>query len=367
MNAALALNANRPAGSSSSRAPGPSGHSQRAEHLIIRVNVLLYAIPLDAFEQVAVGTFREESVPELSAWRGTAQWNGSTVPALDLHRLLDPGCALAPTPISTTSRLVIFPVDNFRCALLVDACVGSFGLSRVEGLHLNRTHLLSEPLAGYGEIFQWRDELVVRIRPADLFRPQVLTRLRARLAQVDPRIALSADGRAQAARLQQEEQSLEFDWSPELCRDLARQYHELGLAPDAQRLERLAAQRNNASSRQTPERRLEGELKGHGLVQALQVIGVRRLSGELFIESGEHGAHLFFDVGRPIRATSKAKAGNAVLDEAAHWPSGRYRFTEQSVRNLTGNLEGSPETASWIQRLLSPSGNPTPTAALPNA
>lgn len=365
MNAAPALDSIRPA---SSRAPGhvQRAELQRAEHLIIRVNDLLYAIPLDAFEQVAVGTFREEAVPDLSAWRGTAQWNGTTLPALDLHRLLDPDCRLAPTPLSTSSRLVIFPVATFRCALLVDACVGSFGLSRVEGLHLNRTRLLSEPLAGYGEIFQWRDDLVVRIRPADLLRPQVLPRLRARLAQVDPRIALSAEGRVQAARLQQEELSLELDWSSELCRDLARQYQDLGLTPDAERLERLALQRTGLSSSHISERRIEGELPGHGLVQALQVIGLRRLSGELFIQSGEHGAHLYFDVGRPIRATSKAQAGNAVLDEAARWPNGSYRFTEQSVRNLTGNLEGSPETAGWIQRLLQSASSPQSTAS-PNA
>ncbi len=311
-------------------AAAPLAHRSPAEHLIVRVHELLYAIPLDGFDQVGNSTFQPQTEPaaNLPSWRGIADWNGRAVAVLDLHRLIDPASARLPAPPSAASRLVLFSSAGFGCALLVDACIGSFALARYEGIHLGRTRLVTEPVAGYGEIFSWRDELVVRIRPADLIRPATLGRIRERLQEREARSG------------------------------------QPGVPPDRGPLLRSsgwpASRIPGRPAEPTGPSAFEGMLDGHGLSQAFQVIGLRGLTGELSVTSALQTARVWFQAGQPWRATlSGAAQGAAALQEISRWRKGRYQFTESAAVAGPGNIEGSPDITHWTQRLLQ---NPVPTS-----
>lgn len=261
----------------------------RREHMVFEVDGLLYAIVLADFDAVAQASFQPQTVQDLPAWMGIIEHSESLVPVLALHPLLDTALPTRSSTKTIDHRLLLFGADELRCALHVHRCLGVFPIDTSRQLELARSALLRKQNSGCRSIVKWRGRLIVVLDPAQLISSKLATRLTEQLFASDAK-----------KRLTKREK------------------------PDAKLRDPAAATGGRYQ--------WSGALAGSALAQVIQVLWLKKLTGELKLESNGRAAVILWDKGQAIHARNGASVPpEDILRSTLRWREGRFDFRTCAV------------------------------------
>lgn len=288
---------------SSSR--GPDLHRLLREHLVYEVDGLLYATALADFDGVAEAGFTLQPLPGFPIWRGEIEDNQGTVPVLSLHQILDAAYDKTDGINPGEHRLLMFRWEGLRLALHVHHCLGVFPIESTTRLSLTRSPLLRDSDSGCRSVIKWNNKLLVTLNPAELISPETGAQIRTQLAAIEKKKKAGRRGK---------------------------------LSTEA---ELAAAAANNLQ--------LEGALNSNTLAQVMQVLWMKRLTGQLSLESGAGDAGttvLFWENGQLIHARSSSnQTAESVISTAMKSSAGSFRFRSgplagisRTVHETTQNL-----------------------------
>ena len=274
----------------------------RREHLVYAVDGLLYATALADFDAVAEAAFEPVDDPAIPVWRGVFADERGSGPVLSLHQILDPELAGATAGAAKAGeqRLMIFSQGGSRYAVQVDHCLGVFPIRSAARLPLDGSPLLRRQHSGCRAVVKWKDQLLVVLTPSSLVSTAMESVLQTRLAEwteaknvsvKEPRTATAAGESVPAAGV--------------------------------------------ASS-------LQGTLAGGMLPQVFQIVWLRKLTGEMILDSGDCTLTLYWNGGEVIHARNGAglTPGEA-LHKALQTRAGRYQFRNQPLTGVARTLNAA--------------------------
>ncbi len=275
------------------------------EHLIYEVDGLLYTTALADFEAVAEASYVPQAIHGFPAWLGTVGDERGLLPVLSLHQILDPSLEIPESEgRKLDRRLVIFRLPEFRCALHVQRCLGVFRLRTTVSIDLARSPLLRRANSGCRTAIQWNQQLAVILDPAALISPAIERQCREALAAIAATKSMSSSGRR-----------------------------------------RVASQEGMRAGEASPDAggpHLSGTLAGGALAQVIQVLSLKKLTGELALETDGCQVSLFWNRGQLIHACLDGEASpDRALDLALRLRQGRFVFRRRAVSNLPQDIHRS--------------------------
>lgn len=232
----------------------------KREHIVFEVDDLLYAVALADFDAVAEASFKPQFVPDLPAWRGVLEDAQGLVAVLALHCIFDADFAASSAINPGEHRLLMFHWEDLRCALHVDRCLGVFPIESAIRLSLTRSPLLRAAHSGCRSVVKWNGKLIVTLDPGALISSALAVPLRAQLAKLGGEKKTAEQGKAAAME---------------------------GTPPANAPL-------------------WEGALAGNTLAQVMQVLWLKKLTGELALESAGDTTFFIWEDGQVIHARNGA-------------------------------------------------------------
>ncbi len=291
----IPLSSTRTGGSDS----GPDLQRLLREHLVYEVDGLLYATALADFDGVAEAGFNLEPLPGFPIWRGEIEDNQGTVPVLSLHQILDAAYDKTDGINPGEHRLLMFRWEGVRLALHVHHCLGVFPIESTTRLSLTRSPLLRDADSGLRAVIKWNSRLLVTLDPAELISDATGVQIRSQLAAIETKKKAARRGKRGAEA-------------------------------------ELAAAAANTLQ-------LEGALNSNTLAQVMQVLWMKRLTGQLSLETGAGDTSatvLFWENGQLIHARSTSnQTAESVISTAMKSSAGSFHFRSGPLAGISRTVQ----------------------------
>jgi chemotaxis signal transduction protein len=265
----------------------------KRDHIVFEVDGLLYAVALADFDAVAEAGFTPQPVPDLPAWRGVLEDAEGLVAVLALHRIFAADFPTTSAINPGEQRLLLFRWEDLRCALHVDRCLGVFPIESAIRLALTRSPLLRVAHSGCRSVVKWNGHLVVVLNPGALISAALAVQLRGQLTKLGAKRKTAKQGKAAALE---------------------------GTSPANAPL-------------------WEGALAGDTLAQVMQVLWLKKLTGELALESAGHTTFLIWENGHVIHARNGATLPpDNILNAALKSRHDRFCFRSGPVAGISRTI-----------------------------